>query len=48
MIILQHYIDDELPFPDSKVHGAHIWDWQNPGEPYVRPMNFAIWFNCFR
>ena len=32
--------------PDSKVHGANmgpIWCWQDPGEPHVGPMNFAIW-----
>ena len=31
---------------DSKVHGANmgsIWGRQDPGEPYVGPMNFAIW-----
>ena len=30
--------------PDSKVHGAMepIWGWQDPGGPYVGPMNFAI------
>ena len=30
-------------FPDSKVHGAHIgpiWGRQDPGGPYVGPMNF--------
>ena len=33
-------------YPDSKVHGAHlgpIWGRQDPGGPYVGPMNFAIW-----
>ena len=32
--------------PDSKVHGAnmgHIWGRQDPGWPYVGPMNFATW-----
>ena len=32
--------------PDSKIHGANmgsIWGRQNPGEPHVGPMNFAIW-----
>ena len=32
--------------PDSKVHGANmglIWGRQDSGEPYVGPMNFAIW-----
>ena len=32
--------------PDSKVHGANmgpIWGQQDPGEPHVGPMNFAIW-----
>ena len=32
--------------PDSKVHGANmgpIWGRQDPGEPHVGPMNFAIW-----
>ena len=38
--ILPHII------PDSKVHGANmgpIWGRQDPGEPHVGPMNFAIW-----
>ena len=33
-------------YPDSKVHGASmgpIWGRQDPGGPYVGPMNFAIW-----
>ena len=33
-------------YPDSKVHGANmgpIWGQQNPGGPYVGPMNFVIW-----
>ena len=32
--------------PDSKVHGANvglIWGPQDPGGPYVGPMNFVIW-----
>ena len=32
--------------PDSKIHGANIgpnWGRQDPGEPHVGPMNFAIW-----
>ena len=32
--------------PDSKVHGVSmgpIWGRQDPGEPHVGPMNFAIW-----
>ena len=32
--------------PDSKVHGANmgsIWGRQDPGGPYVGPMNLAIW-----
>ena len=32
--------------PDSKVHGANmgpIWGRQDPGGPYVGPMNFDIW-----
>ena len=32
--------------PDSVVHGADmgpIWGRQDPGGPYVGPMNFAIW-----
>ena len=32
--------------PDSKVHGANmgpIWGRQDPGGPFVGPMNFAIW-----
>ena len=33
-------------YPDSKAHGANmrpIWGRQDPGEPHVGPMNFAIW-----
>ena len=33
-------------FPDSKVHGAimgPIWGRQDPGGPYIGPMNLAIW-----
>ena len=36
-------------FPDSKIHWANmgpIWGQQNPGGPYVGPMNFAIWVHC--
>ena len=36
---------DEIPSPDSKVHGANmepIWGRQDPGEPYVGPKNLAI------
>ena len=43
----------QLPHPtkhqsewDSKVHGANmgpIWGRQDPGGPYIGPMNFAIW-----
>ena len=32
--------------PDSKVNGANmgpIWGRQDPGEPHVGHMNFAIW-----
>ena len=32
--------------PDSKVHGANmgpIWGRQDPGEPHVGHMKFAIW-----
>ena len=32
--------------PDSKIHGANmgpILGRQDPGEPHVGPMNFAIW-----
>ena len=32
--------------PDNKVHEANmgpIWGRQDPGGPYVGPMNFAIW-----
>ena len=34
---------------DSKVHGADIgptWGRQDPGGPYVGPMNIAIWANA--
>ena len=33
-------------YPDCKVHGASVgptWDRQDPGEPHVGHMNFAIW-----
>ena len=33
-------------YPDGKVHGANMgptWGRQDPGEPHVGPMNFAIW-----
>ena len=36
----------DLANPDSKVHVANmgpIWGRQDPGGPYVGPMNFAIW-----
>ena len=36
----------DIDNPESKVHGANmgpIWGRQNPGGPYVGPMNFAIW-----
>ena len=39
--VLYHHGD-----PDSKVHGASmgpIWGRQDPGGPYVGPMNFANW-----
>ena len=42
MIVLTIYFS----YPDSKVHGANIgpiWGRQDPGGPYVGPMNFAIW-----
>ena len=32
-------------FPDSKVHGANmgpIWGRQDPGGPYVGPMNLVV------
>ena len=35
-----------IRYPDSKVHGANMgpnWDRQDPGGPYVGPMNLAIW-----
>ena len=35
-----------VTYPDSKVHGANmgpIWGRQDPGGPYVGPMDFAIW-----
>ena len=35
-----------LKNPDSKVHGINIgpiWGRQDPGGPYVGPMNLAIW-----
>ena len=34
-----------IAVPNSKVHGANmgpIWGRQDPGGPYVGPMNFAI------
>ena len=36
-------------FLDSKVHGANIepiWGRQDPGGPYVDPMNLPIWVYC--
>ena len=33
-------------FPDSKIHGAYMgpsWGRQDPGEPHVGHMKFAIW-----
>ena len=33
-------------YPENKVHGANmgsIWSRQDPGRPYIGPMNFAIW-----
>ena len=33
-------------YPDSKVHGANmgpIWGRQDPGGPYVGPINFVVW-----
>ena len=41
---ISHHSDKTVP--DSKVHGADIgsiWGRQDPGGPYVDPMNFAIW-----
>ena len=38
-------------YPDSKVHGANmapIWGLQDPGGPYVGPMNLAIWVSSLR
>ena len=43
VVVITHPLID---FPDSKVHGAnmgHIWGQQDPGEPHVGPINFAIW-----
>ena len=40
--VQQNLIED---IPDSKVHGANIgpiWGRQDPGGPYVGPMNLAI------
>ena len=37
---------ENIAHHDNKVHGAHIgpiWGRQDPGEPHVGPMNFAIW-----
>ena len=45
MFYKQHTLDGGN-HPDSKVHGANmgpIWGWQDPGGPYVGPINFAIW-----
>ena len=36
----------QVSYPDSKVHWANmgpIWGRQDPGGPYVGPMNLAIW-----
>ena len=35
--------------PNNKVHGANMgpkWGRQDPGGPYVGPMNLAIWDVC--
>ena len=35
----------QVQYPDSKVHGAYMgptWGRQDPGGPYVGPMNLAI------
>ena len=35
-----------IAYPDSKVYGANMrptWGRQDPGGPYVGPMNLAIW-----
>ena len=40
--LMEIYID----YPVSKVYGAKmgpIWDRQDPGGPYVNPMNISIW-----
>ena len=37
---------DKVHYPDSMVHGANmgpIWGRQDPGGPYVGPVNFSIW-----
>ena len=42
----RYHSTDICNHPDRKVHGANmgpIWDRQDPGEPHVGPMNFAIW-----
>ena len=44
--MVQYEGDSSNASPDSKVHGAHmgpIWGLQDPGEPHVGAMNFAIW-----
>ena len=46
MIAGQYQLIHMKHIPDGKVHGANmgpIWGRQDPGEPHVGPMNFAIW-----
>ena len=41
-----HAVSDIETYADIKVHGANmgsIWGRQDPGGPYVGPMNLAIW-----
>ena len=49
-IIAVHHYASHLTNPDRKVHGANmgpIRGRQDPGEPHVGPMNFAIWESIF-
>ena len=44
----QHFINTSHIYHDGKVHGVNmgpIWGQQEPGGPYVGPLNFAIWLS---
>ena len=50
-VVIQCYVANSFAvrYLDSKVHGANmgpIWGQQDPGGPYVGPMNLAIWVHA--